>query len=158
MKTIIVYYSFEGNTDFLVNALAETIGAETLELKPIKEHKSKGVSKYVWGGYQAVMKKKPDLKPYDFKASDYDRIIIASPVWAGTFAPPLRTFFDTEDLIAKKVVFFFTHEGGKGKTKEHFEEILADNHILGSLDLTTRKTDKEENKKRLLQWASRLEG
>jgi len=158
MKTIIVYYSFDGNTEFLVNALAENIGAETLELKPIKEQKSKGFAKYVWGGYQALMKKKPDLKPYDFKASDYDRVIFASPVWAGTFAPPLRTFFDIEDLIAKKVAFFFTHEGGKGKTKEHFEEILADNHILGSLDLTARKTDKEENKKRLLNWASQLEG
>ncbi|MBI9012285.1 MAG: flavodoxin family protein [Clostridiales bacterium] len=158
MKTIIVYYSLEGNTEFLVKALAENIGAETLMLEPIKAQKTKGFSKFVWGGYQAVMKKKPDLKPYDFKASDYDRIIFASPVWAGTFAPPLRTFFEREDLIAKKVAFFFTHEGGKGKTKEHFEEILADNHILGALDLITGKTDKEENMKKLLHWASQLKG
>jgi len=156
MKTIIVYYSLEGNTDFLVKALADNIGAETLLLEPVKAQKTKGLSKFVWGGYQAVMKKKPELKPYAFKASDYDRIIFATPVWAGTFAPPLRTFFETEDLIAKKVAFFITHEGGKGKTKEQLEEILADNHILGSLDIITGKTDKEENKKRLLHWVSQL--
>lgn len=156
MKTLIVYYSFEGNTEYYVKSLAEAINAETLCLKPIKEKQSKGFTKFIWGGYQAVMKKKPDLKTYDFKASDYDRIIFAAPVWAGTFAPPLRTFFDNEDLIAKKVAFFFTHDGGPGKTKEHFEEVLADNHILGSMDIQAGKNERDTKKDKLIKWANAL--
>lgn len=156
MKTLVVYYSFEGNTEFLAKALAESLSAQTLSLKPVKERESKGFYKFIWGGFQAVMKKKPDLKPYDFKASDYQRIIFAGPVWAGTFAPPLRTFFETEDLLAKKVAFFFTHDGGPGKTKKQFEEVLSDNHIIGSIDFVSRKSDREENKKKLIKWGSTL--
>jgi|LGOV01.1.fsa_nt_gb flavodoxin len=156
MKTLIVYYSFEGNTEHLAEALAKHSGADLLALKPLKEKESKGFSKFVWGGYQAVMKKKPELKPYEFKASDYDLIVFASPVWAGTYAPPLRTFFENEDIIAKNVAYFYTHQGGPGKVKSLFDEVLVDNHILGSLDLVMLKTDKNRNEEILYKWFDNL--
>lgn len=158
MKKLIVYYSFEGSTEYYVKALAEHIGADVLALKPVKEKTSKGFSKFVWGGYQAVMKKKPNLVPYEFRASEYETIIFATPVWAGTYTPPLRTFFENEDIVGKKVAFFFTHQGGVGKTKEQLEEVLSENHLLGSMDIATLKTDKEANKKQLLQWVDTIIG
>jgi len=157
MKKLIVYYSYEGNTKNYVEALAEAIGAESLALKPVKEMKSKGFSKFVWGGYQAVMKKKPKLENYEFKASDYETIIFAAPVWAGSYAPPLRSFFAEEDILAKKVAYFFTHEGGIGKTVQHFEEALADNHLLGGFDLNTNKVGPDLNKDKLISWAKSID-
>jgi len=156
MKKLIVYYSFEGNTEFFVKALAQHADAEILALKPVKERESKGFSKFVWGGFQAVMKQKPDLKPYTFKPGDYDIIIFATPVWAGTYAPPLRTFFENEDIIAKKVAYFYTHQGGAGKVDAQFKEVLADNHILGATDLVTLKTDKKTNEDKLFKWFDSL--
>lgn len=156
MKSLIVFYSFEGNTKFLAEALAEHMQADILELKPVKERESKGFSKFVWGGFQAVMKQKPELVPYEFRAADYDLIIFASPVWANTYAPPLRSFFENEDIIAKKVAYFYTHQGGHSKMKEAFTEVLADNHLIGGIDLLTGKTDKMQNKQKLIEWSETL--
>ena len=41
MKTLIVYYSHEGNTDFVAKKIAEKTGADLLKLVPVK--KSRGV-------------------------------------------------------------------------------------------------------------------
>lgn len=156
MKKLIVYYSYEGSTEYYAKALAEHLEADLLALKPVNEKTSKGFTKFIWGGFQAVMKQKPDLVPYEFKASEYETIIFGTPVWAGTYTPPLRTFFENEDIIGKKVAFFFTHEGGKGKTKEQLEEVLSDNNILGSIDIVTGKTKKEDNLARIINWADHL--
>ena len=39
-------------------------------------------------------------------------VILGSPVWAGTFAPPLRTFLDSNDLSGKKIAILATSSGG----------------------------------------------
>ena len=36
MKTLIIYYSHEGNTDFVAKKIADKIGADTLRLVPVK--------------------------------------------------------------------------------------------------------------------------
>jgi len=37
MKTLVVYYSLEGNTKFIAETISKTVGADLLELKPIKD-------------------------------------------------------------------------------------------------------------------------
>lgn len=156
MKKLIIYYSYEGRTAYLANNLAKEIHAEILPLQPIKEKKARGFVKYAWGGYQAVMRKRPKIEAYDFKLADYDEIVFASPVWAGTFAPPLRTFFAQENIGSKKVAFFFTHEGGKGKTEDHFKEALLENDLMGHTDIKAGKISKEDNWTALKDWAVSL--
>jgi flavodoxin len=157
MKKIIIYYSFDGDTKYFAEELAKELNADILFLEPKKEIASKGFSKYIWGGRQAVMKKKPELKEYDFKCGDYDTIIFGAPVWAGSFAPPLLSFFNNEDIVNKKVGFFYCHRGGPGKTQRNFMEILNKNEIIGSVDLVTKKADRESNKEKLFKWAELFE-
>lgn len=61
MKKLVVFYSFEGNTKFLAEAIAKGIKADILELKPEKDLKTKGFFKYPLGGVQVVFGKKPKL-------------------------------------------------------------------------------------------------
>jgi multimeric flavodoxin WrbA len=44
------------------------------------------------------MAETPELEPYTFDASAYDRIVFGFPVWAGIVTPPLRTFIKENDL------------------------------------------------------------
>ena len=91
-KTLIVYYSMSGNTEWAAERIAGCIGADLLRLKPRKAYPSKGFRKFLWGGKSAVMAEAPALEPYSFDSAAYERIIFGFPVWAGTFAPPLRSF------------------------------------------------------------------
>ena len=106
MKTLIVYYSMEGNTEFAAKQIAALTGADLLRLSPVKAYPTGKVSKFLWGGKSAVMSETPELQPYAFDAAAYDRIVFGFPVWASTIAPPLRTFIRSHDLKGKKFAAF----------------------------------------------------
>ena len=112
MKKLIVYYSFEGNTEFVANLIAQETQADILKLEPADETRPTGFMKYIWGGKQVFTKTKPELKPFDKNPMDYDLIIIGTPVWANTYAPALRTFLDKQDICDKKIALFCCCQGG----------------------------------------------
>ena len=118
MKSIIVYYSMSGNTDWAAREIAARLGAETLRIEPETAYPDKGFKKFFWGGKSAVMAEAPALRPYDFAAADYEQIILGFPVWAGTFAPPLRSFVrDNAAVLAGKRVAAFACQSGAGAEK-----------------------------------------
>lgn len=81
---IIIYYSLEGSTRLIAETIAQGLGADILELKPLKEINPKGFLKYFWGGQQVVFKEKPRLEFFSKNPLDYEIIIIGTPVWAFT--------------------------------------------------------------------------
>ncbi|WBW99674.1 flavodoxin family protein [Oceanirhabdus sp. W0125-5] len=156
-KSIVVYYSFEGSTKRLAEKLSKELKCECLELKAIKEIKTRGFFKYVWGGRQAVMKKAPDLNPYELKLENYENIIIGTPVWAGTIAPPIRTFLKDENIKNKKIAFFCSHEGGKGKVFEKFRELIKEsNSIITFKDIVKPLSDVDSTNNEIIKWGKEL--
>lgn len=124
MKIAVVYYSLEGNTKSVAETIAERLGAELIELKCVKSYPTGKVSKFLWGGKSVTFGEMPELMAYDFKADDYDAVIIGSPVWASKYAPPLKTFLTENDLTGKKLGFFVCCAGGK--TEKCFAKMKAD--------------------------------
>ena len=92
MKTAVVYYSLQGNIRYVAEKVSAKLGADLIELIPVKAYPDKGMKKFIWGGSAVTFKKKPELEPYSFNADDYDLVILGTPVWASGFTPPLRTF------------------------------------------------------------------
>ena len=60
------------------------------------------------------MRETPELEEYKFNNNKYDYIILGTPVWASTFAPPIRTFVkeNKEKLKNKKFSVFVCYSGG----------------------------------------------
>lgn len=118
MKTLIVYYSLEGNSQYIAEEIAAKIGADTLKLVPKKAYSDKGFSKFFWGGKSAVMGEKPELETYNVNLADYEQIIIGFPVWASTFTPPIRTFvMDNSGALKGKKIASFACQSGTGAEK-----------------------------------------
>lgn len=118
MKTLIVYYSLEGNTEYAAQAVADRLGAAMLRLVPKKAYADKGFAKFFWGGKSAVMAEKPELEPYYAFVDEYERIIIGFPVWASSFAPPIRTFIsENKEALADKKIAAFACQSGSGAEK-----------------------------------------
>ena len=126
MKTAIIYYSMSGNTSYVAEKIATALSADLIPLIPQKAYPDSGFKKFFWGGKSAIMGNKPVLEPYFFDPAVYDLVILGSPVWAGTFAPPLRTFLHQHrgDLKGKRVAAFFCCSGGPGKVLEKFRDYL----------------------------------
>ena len=114
--TLIVYYTLEGNTDYAAKKIAKAMGYEVLRLRPAKRYPRKGALKFLVGGKSACLAETPKLKPYEFNADDYARIIFGFPVWAGNVTPPIRTFIKENDLQGKNIAAFAC-QGGAGAEK-----------------------------------------
>lgn len=157
MKALVIYYSFQGNTKLIAESIGTAIGADIEEIKPKKEIVSKGFMKYVWGGSQVMMKKSPELMPLQKKINDYDIIFLGTPVWAWTYAPPFRSFLESNAISNKKIALFSCHEGQNGKTFSHFKEKLIDNIFLGTMDFfAPLKADKEKSTATAIEWANEI--
>lgn len=121
MRTAIVYYSMSGNTKYAADKIGGRLKAsgeaDIIRIEPKKAYPDKGAKKFLWGGKSAVMGETPELQPYEFEADKYDRIIFGTPVWASTFAPPLRTFINENPGVKGKKLAVFTCYSGGGADK-----------------------------------------
>lgn len=144
MKTLVVYYSLEGNTRRVAELISKKMKAELIEIEPVKSISKKGFSKYIWGGKQVTMREKPPIKELNIDLNNYDTIIIGTPVWAVTYAPAIRTFLSKYEIENKDIVLFCTHEGGPGKTLQNMKKELKNNKFVAEHDFSNvAKTDEE---------------
>lgn len=160
MKTLIVYYSLEGNTEYAADVIASTLGADTLRLEPVKAYPTSGFRKFFWGGKSAVMAEMPQLQPYSFQPGIYDRIIFGFPVWAGNVTPPLHTFVrdNVEALKGKHIAAFACQSGsGAGKALRKLKAYLDREDMEAELVLIDPKTRPDmENERRIRAFCNTL--
>jgi flavodoxin len=145
MKAAIIFYSFSGNTKkaclFLMRKLiAKNIDTDLIELRLKDEETS-----FFKQGKQAFFKYTPELLNANSNLEQYDFIVFASPVWAFTFTPALRSYLHKiTDLENKKIAFFLTYGSGlgKGKAKDELEIALKERNgqLLFSKDFLGTKT------------------
>lgn len=159
MKILIVYYSYEGNTRFVAEHIAEFFHADVQELRPKIDMHSRSFMKYVWGGTMVLMRKKPDLEPLTFSTADYDVIFIGTPVWAWTFAPAINGFLTVNPLRGKRIVLFYCHGGGPRGVADKMKTLLKGNTILGEKGFQEPlKWRKEEAVLAVRTWCRELKG
>lgn len=160
MKTLIVYYSLEGNTAYAAERIAAELGAELLCLKPVKAYPTGKIRKYIWGGKSAVMSETPQLQPYEYDGGAYDRIVFGFPVWASTIAPPLRTFIRSQDLKGKRIAAFACQTAaGADKAFLKLKGELGLDALEAELTLLDPKTKPNpENEQKIRDFCAALKG
>lgn len=158
MRTLIVYYSLEGNTEWAARRIAEALGADTLRLEPVKAYPSSGFKKFFWGGKSAVMAETPALLPYHYDGADYDRIILAFPVWAGNVTPPIRTFIRENGLKDKRIAAVACQSGaGAEKAFARLRSALGVQGLEAELILIDPKDrPKAENEQKIRAFCQQL--
>jgi len=110
MKTLVVYYSYTGNTEFAARVIAQELKADLRRIEDAEEHSRACV--YTFGILSALRGARGAVKPMDFTVGVYDRVLVGSPVWAGSPAPAVNTFIARTDFAGKTVIPFATSGGG----------------------------------------------
>lgn len=114
MKSIVLYYSYNGHTKKVAEKLARTQGATLVEIQTEKR-KSKLLT-YLVDCPLAMMRKPAKIKPLTADLAAFDMVTLAAPVWAGKPAP---AFNAAVKLLprSKNVQLIFVSAGGPGATK-----------------------------------------
>lgn len=112
MKILVAYYSYSGNTRTVAKQIQEVTGADLFEI---------AVNEAYPTDYQQLLDRakreihdgvKPVLKEMPENLAEYDVIIVGSPNWWSTIAPPVNSFLSNANLTDKKLAVFVTHGGG----------------------------------------------
>ncbi len=127
MKSIVIYYSYSGNTkriaDILAEALKDKGEVEQLELAPLDE-----VDSFLGQAKRAFFKKRAKIQEVKLDLSEYDLICFGTPVWAFGPAPAINTYLDKcFGVEEKRGVLFTTYGSGAGKERciDYMQTTLA---------------------------------
>lgn len=156
MKTLVLYYSSTGNTRFVAEAVANTLGADIEEIKPSANISPTGVGYVVMGLRQLLSQPEPKIEPLKSYLSEYDTVVIGTPVWSYTFSSPIRTFLKSYDLTGKNAALFCTHAGDKGKTFENMSQALSGCSIIGEHEFYAPLRDKVKTESEARTWSSSI--
>ncbi len=112
MKKIFIYYSLTGNgleiANYLKNKNIAIRKVETKEKLPNNK-----ILSILTGGFKAGIGYKDKLDNFDPNISEYDEVIIGSPIWNDRLSSPINTVLDEIDLVGKKLTFILYSGSGK---------------------------------------------
>ncbi len=121
MKKLFLYYSLTGNGDLV----ADYLRTHGYEIRKVTE-KKKMPKSFFWrvlaGGFRAGINAKAKLVDYNPDISEYDEIVIGSPVWNNKFPPVLNSILAETDFTSKKLTFLFY--SGSGDTPKAFTKAM----------------------------------
>jgi flavodoxin len=121
MKTLVIYYSFSGKTRAISQELA---AKESYDIAEIKDVKRFGVIKAFTAGILATAKGKPwPIQPLAVEWSDYDRLILLSPIWAGNQPPAVNAFLEILPE-GKAMAVKMVSGSGKSACRERMEAAI----------------------------------
>lgn len=143
MKKIFIYYSMTGNGD-IVSDIFKNKGYDIRKvISKVKYPKSKFFL-MMYGGSRIVFNKKDKLVDFNSDISNYDEIVIGSPIWMDSISSPINSVLDKIDLTNKKVSFVLWSAGGEVRSAVERIRKEYNNNIL---ILKEPKKNKDELKK-----------
>lgn len=127
MKSIIIYYSFSGNTRKVALVLCEYLSQKgATELTELKDSNENG--KFFSQAVKALRHTKTSISEVSFDLSGYDLICCGTPVWAFGPSPAMNTYLDKCFGAEGKEIILFTTYGsgtGNGRCLNYMQAILA---------------------------------
>ncbi|WP_157143682.1 flavodoxin [Brachyspira pilosicoli] len=145
-KTLIVYFSWGGNTRTAANMIKNLTQADMFEIKTVEPYPSS----YNDTVNQARKEQNDDFLPKLSaninNLANYDTIILCYPNWWGTIPQAVKQLLLTHDFSGKKIAPLCTHGGGGiGRSVTDIKKLCANSTILEGLSISGGSVNSSEN-------------
>lgn len=124
MNTLVIYYSYGGNTRKIATQKAQELGADLVEVRD-KKRPAPPATFFV-GCPRAIRGREGKIQPIETDLSIYDKIIIAGPIWAGNPAPPVNNIVNLLPQGKEVSMLFVSGGGTSGKSAEKYRQRIAE--------------------------------
>lgn len=134
-KSLIIYFSYTGNTAQIAHMIQEQLKCDIFELSPLVSYSK---------DYQQVVDetnvnhyKKREIKTMP-NITEYNKIFLLTPTWWYKMAPIIYTFLVENDFSNKEVIPIMTSAGWSGTVIEDMSKYARDNGatVSKSLEIT----------------------
>ena len=112
-KSLVVYFSWSGNTERVAQAIQRQTGSDMFEIVPKTPYSTDYNTVVSDAKAEQQNNARPEITDTIENIADYDTVYVGFPNWWGDMPMILYTFFDTYDLSGKTVALFCT-SGGSG--------------------------------------------
>jgi len=121
-RTLVVYFSWSGNTEEMASYLADQVDGDLLEIEP----KTAYPTDYNECGDVAKIERdenaRPEIANLPDSIGEYDTILVGYPIWWHTAPMIIGTFLESYDLTGKEV-YPFTQSASMDT--EQFEQSIS---------------------------------
>lgn len=129
-KTLVVYFSWSGNTRAVAEEIRNILDCDILEVETAEPYPDTYTAVRPIA-YEELEKGSRPLKAISANPLEYDTIIVGSPIWGGHIAPPLTLFLKSYDLSGKTILPFSTHQGsGLGQSADDIQKACPQARVL----------------------------
>ncbi len=135
-KTLIVFYSWGGNTRGIARKIQQKLGCDIFEIELVKPYST---------DYNTVLEEaqrdqrnqaRPAIKNKVSDFSKYDTIILGYPNWWASIPMPIATFLESYDFTGKTVIPFCSNGGGKlGQSVSAITKLVPDAKVQNPLSV-----------------------
>lgn len=158
-RSVIVYFSQTGTTKIVASEIRKNTGADMAELLLKNPYPSTYDSTIQHVKREREAKRWPKLLQAKMNLAKYDTVFLGYPIMFGTFAPPIYTFLDSNDLNGKVVVPFCTYgSGGLKNSAEELKHLVPGMKLVRPYGIAHKRISKApEEVRRFLQTLSAKE-
>jgi flavodoxin len=138
-KSMIVYYSWVGNTHVVATEIQRLTG---FEVQRIEEKKHRKFGNIAGGAMGAFLGLKSRIMPMDYALTSVENIFLGVQVWAGKTPPAVNKYLSKVSLKNKKIWLFITKSDEK-IPQEYIDSITKrierkGGIVVDSISITTK--------------------
>lgn len=140
-RFLIVSYSYSGHTHRVAEAIQHLTGGDWCEIYPWQPYPAafpellEQVRKEIQG------RSYPRLLPAARTPRPYPVILVGTPNWCGTLAPPLASWLYHNDLSGKRILPFYAHCGVPCDLRRDIQALCPRAEVGEPLGVLDRETD-----------------
>lgn len=157
-KKVIIYFTYTNNTKMIAEKIKEKLNCDIFQIRTVIPYPK---------DYNTVVNDEqnseasnhlPEIQNIDIDLSNYDEIILGTPVWWYRPAPAIRTFLTQNDLTGKRIIPFATNAGWLGKTFKEIKSLCSNSKVEDGMNILFQSySDKlVTNEQDIINWINTL--
>lgn len=155
IRKLVVFYSRTGKTKTVSERIAELLNCDLEEIVDLK--KRTGIIGFLKAGKDAFLKNKTSIKEPVKNPSEYDLLLIGSPVWAGNLPPAIRTYIDRFKSQLPKLALIGTCSGKGNVSKIAIEiEKISDKKLSAIIEVTSKEVSENKYESKIQDFINEL--
>lgn len=156
MKTLILYYSYSGNTRKIAQMIQKEIGGDMEEIKTVEPYVGDYNTVVDQGKHEVDSGYMPEIEPLSADPSDYDCVALGSPVWWYTFAPAIKTCLNKYSLDGKMIFPFATNGGWIGHIFKDIKKICGNADVRQGINIRFDGDRLVTEESDIVKWAQNI--
>lgn len=144
-KSLVVYFSWSGNTENVAESIQSQTGSDIFEIVPAVPYSDDYDSVVDLAQEEQRTEVRPAISESIENIEQYDIIYVGYPNWWGDMPMILYTFFDTYDLSGKTIAPFCTSGGsGLSDTVNEIKRLEPDADVTAGLHIGSGSSSEPE--------------